>query len=272
MDNEPVSSQAANAPRADQAAEMVTYEQPLSERMRTFLRLEFLAQQTNFHSLQTSVWSSRAAVAGLLEILTILGRGDIRSEVMKELERQATLLEPYCNRPDVDTARLESLLERVGRLRSQLTEVGAHYAQPLRESEFLSAIKHRSAIPGGTCEFDLPDFKHWLNLPYDDRVNDFQAWFSSIKPLCDSISQLLWLTREGSPGLAQVAVHGMFQHSLERGSPCQLLRVSLPAPAPIYPEISGSQHRFTVRFYSWSGIDGRPAQVTDNVDFLLACC
>jgi len=69
-----------------------------------------------------------------------------------------------------------------------------------------------------------------------------------------------------------MALKGMFQHSLERGSPCQLLRVSLPAPALVYPEISGSQHRFTVRFYSWAGIDGRPAQVTDDVDFLLACC
>lgn len=272
MDNNQMSSQAANAPRVDEAAGTVTYEQPLAERMRTFLRLEFLAQQANHHSLQASTWSSRAAIGSLLEILTILGRGDIRGDVLKELERQAGLLVPFANRPGVDSGRLDALVDRVTRMRSDLSEVGAHYAQPLKESEFLSAIKHRSAIPGGTCEFDLPDFKHWLSLPYEQRVGDFQAWFSSIKPLCDAVAQVLWLTRESADGQPQVARHGLFQHSIEKGTPAQLLRVTMALPCAVYPEISGSQHRFTIRFLSWEGIGARPAQTAEDVHFELACC
>lgn len=272
MENDRMSSRPADIHDPEQAAAIVTYEQPLSERMRTFLRLEFLAQQTNHHSLDPAAWSSRAAIASLLEILTILGRGDLRADAMKELERQASTMEMYANTPGVDRKRLDSLLDRVTKLRARLTESGAQYAQSLKESEFLSAIKHRSAIPGGTCEFDLPDFKHWLNLPYEDRVSDFQIWFSAIKPLCDSVSQLLWMTRESSPGEPQQARKGLFQHSIERGAPSQLLRVSLAAPAAVYPEISGSQHRFTIRFYSWSGIERRPVQCGDDVEFLLACC
>jgi cell division protein ZapD len=262
----------ANAPRIEEAAGTVTYEQPLAERMRTFLRLEFLAQQANHHSLQASTWSSRAAIGSLLEILTILGRGDIRGEVLKELERQVSQLAPFRSRPGVDKARLDALIERVSRLRTELSASGAHYMQDLKASEFLSAIKHRSAIPGGTCEFDLPDFKHWLGLPYERRVKDFQSWFAGIKPLCDSVAQVLWLTREGAQGQPQVARHGLFQHSLDRGTPAQLLRVSLSAPCDVYPEISGSQHRFTVRFLRWEGIAGRPVQTPDDVDFVLACC
>lgn len=251
---------------------MITYEQPLSERMRTFLRLEFLAQQANHHSLQSPAWSSRAAIDSLLEILTILGRGDIRGEVLKELERQAGQLAPFSSRPGVDTSRLDALLGKVSHLRAALAEVGAHYVQPLKDSEFLSAIKHRSAIPGGTCEFDLPDFKHWLNLPYEQRAQDFQTWFAGIKPLCDAVAQLLWLTRESSDGKPQTAKGGLFQHSLDRGNTCQLLRVSLAAPSTVYPEISGSQHRFTIRFLCWEGILQRPAQAIGDVDFNLACC
>ncbi len=101
---------------------------------------------------------------------------------------------------------------------------------------------------------------------------DFQVWFSAIKPLCDSVSQLLWMTRESSPGEPQQARKGLFQHSIERGAPSQLLRVSLAVPAEVYPEISGSQHRFTIRFYNWIGIERRPVQCGDDVDFLLACC
>ena len=49
------------------------------------------------------------------------------------------------------------------RLRADLVACGSNYLAGLKDSEFLSAIKHRSAIPGGTCEFDLPDFFFWLN-------------------------------------------------------------------------------------------------------------
>ena len=60
-------------------------------------------------------------------------------------------------------ARVLSNLER---LRTELNSAGALFMQRLRDSEFLNAIKHRSTIPGGTCEFDLPDYRHWLDQPF----------------------------------------------------------------------------------------------------------
>ena len=64
---------------ADKAAPTV-YEQPLNERMRTFLRLDFLYQQTLYHEERADSWSTRAAVGSLLEILAITSRGDIRCD------------------------------------------------------------------------------------------------------------------------------------------------------------------------------------------------
>ena len=69
-------------PQADLEAAPIVYEQPLNERMRTFLRLEFLYTQASYHSESPNPWSSRAAVASLLEILAITARGDSRSEVL----------------------------------------------------------------------------------------------------------------------------------------------------------------------------------------------
>ena len=74
---------------------LIKFEQPLSERMRTFLRIEFLHEQTRFHANEPTDFGARAAVAGLLEILTILGRGDVRSDVLKELDHHAALLGRY---------------------------------------------------------------------------------------------------------------------------------------------------------------------------------
>src|SRR6202522_3654799 len=88
----------------------VVYEQPLNERMRTFLRLEFLYTQATYHSESPSPWSSRAAVSSLLEILAITARGDSRSDVLKELERQVNVLKEYQSKTGVDTARLKSHL------------------------------------------------------------------------------------------------------------------------------------------------------------------
>jgi cell division protein ZapD len=263
---------AVNAPAREELRDAVVYEQPLTERMRTFLRIEFLARQAQHHARQPSAWSSRAAMHSLIEILAIVSRGDVRGEVLKDLERHATLLSGFASRSGVDRTRLDALLERIAQLRQQLGNCGAQYTQPLRESEFLASIRHRSAIPGGTCEFDLPDFKHWLSLPEEQRYADFQAWFRHLKPLCDAIGQLLWLTRESSPGRSEVAPGGMYQHQMDRTMGCQLVRIAIPGGVGYYPEISGGQHRFTVRFLNWSGPERRPVQVSEDVRFDLTCC
>jgi hypothetical protein len=80
------------------------YEQPLNERMRTFLRLEFLYTQATYHSEMPNAWSARAAVASLLEILAITARGDSRSDVLKELERHVNVLKEYQSKTGVDPA------------------------------------------------------------------------------------------------------------------------------------------------------------------------
>ena len=74
------------------SAEWLIYEQPLNERVRTFLRLEFLLEQSAHHTALSSIWDSRAAVNAILEIASLLTRGDVRTEVLKELERCGILL------------------------------------------------------------------------------------------------------------------------------------------------------------------------------------
>jgi cell division protein ZapD len=51
-----------------------------------------------------------------------------------------------------------------------------------------------------------------------------------------------------------------------------LLRVTLPATSKLYPEISGSQHRFTIRFLEWSTIDSRAVQTGHDIEFKISVC
>ncbi len=258
---------------ARRPAPVITYfEQPLNERLRTFLRLEFLYRQLRSHLEQKSTWGSRAVLSGMLDIIAILSRGDVRSDVLKELERQLELYDQLQNQPQVDDRRLKSVLRNLHTHREQLIGLGPQYLFPLRENEFLNAVKHRSAIPGGTCEFDLPDFTHWLNQPYERRRGDIEQWLHALQALCESVAELLWLMREAGQSTRPTATNGVYQHNLQRRSNKSLLRVGLPGDAAIYPEISASRHRFTIRFMQWSGIDSRPVQVSGNVKFDLQIC
>jgi len=240
--------------------------------MRTFLRLEFLYQQMLFNNELESDWGTRATIATLLDILAILSRGDIRSEVHKELDFQLGSLQRFQSLPGVDSSRLDHLMGTLAESRRQVSSIGTGFLQSLKDSEFLNAVKHRSAIPGGTCEFDLPEYSHWLRQPMERRQTDLGVWIDDIRPLCDAVSEILWLIRESAQPVDKLAINGMYQHSMQKDVNCRLLRVSLQDGSRLFPEISGSQHRFTVRFLEWAAIGSRAVQTGRDVPFELSVC
>ena len=250
----------------------LVFEQPLNERMRTFLRLDFLYSQALYHNEAASQWGTRAAITSLIDILAIITRSDVRSEALKELDRQLTLLAEFQSKPGVDTNRLKTLIANLTRLRSELLNAGIANLQPLKDSEFLNAIRHRSSIPGGTCEFDLPDYLYWLSQPDEIRVKAFNQWLAVLRPLCDAVSELIWLTRQNGRTRQETAQGGNFTITFDRENPLQMLRIALPASMGLYPEVSGSHHRCNMRFLSWKGLSERASQADSDVKFLLTCC
>ena len=236
------------------------------------MRLEFLYQQMLYNSELESNWATRATIAGLLEIMAILSRGDVRSEVHKELDHQLDILQRFQSKPGVDARRLDALLRNLIDSRADVDNIGTQFLQPLKESDFLTGIKNRSAIPGGTCEFDLPEYSHWLRQPHARRQDDLTKWIGAIRPLCDAVTEVLWLVRESAQPVDKLAINGMYQHNTQKDAHCRLLRVNLLEESTLYPEISGSQHRFTVRFLEWSTIDSRAVQTGHDVPFQLSIC
>ena len=164
------------------------------------------------------------------------------------------------------------MISNLVRLRDDLANVSSNWLQPLRESEFLAAIKHRSAIPGGTCEFDLPDYSFWLSEPDESRMATFANWLGMVRPLCDAIAELLWLIRQNGRSRSEVAHGGVFNVNFDRETPLQLLRIKLPAGSGLYPEVSGTHYRCSMRFMEWRNVDQRPRQTDTDVPFTLICC
>lgn len=249
----------------------IVYEQPLNERMRFFLRLEALFRQAR-HSLRgLDEMDSHLSLTSLLEILNVLGRVDMKTEVIKELERLVATLEPLARTPGVNHDTLDSLLVSLGGFKSQLLLLEGPLAQDLRGNEFIKLLLQRSGIPGGLCDFDLPPYRHWLQRDAETRLGDLKAWLGSLDGLRLSVDLILKLVRESANPVERLAEGGSYQQPLDTGIPYQLIRVGLPAASPYFAEISGGRHRFTVRVLRASR-HSRATQAEEDVPFRLSCC
>ncbi|NCF27564.1 MAG: cell division protein ZapD [Gammaproteobacteria bacterium] len=248
------------------------YEQPLSERIRTFLRLEHLFAKAEHALKSIDPWSSRATLEAVIDIMAVLSRADLKKEIIKELERHATTLQGLSRNPNVDPGRLQDVLDTVKAQLGSLRADENSWGQELRDDELLSTVRQRSTITAGTCNFDLPALHYWLQASADQRVNDLQHWLRSYDLLNSSVSLCLKLVRESSIATQEVAPSGFFQRTLETSTPCQMIRVCLMDDARCFPEISAGKHRFTVRFMSPMATSDRPAQTNADVEFDLHCC
>jgi len=250
---------------------MITYEQPLNERIRTVLRLEHLFHQVD-HTLQgTSPWDSRATLGCLIEVLNIFARSDFKTEIIKELERQTANLSPLEDMPGIDKQKLNQSLDNMDLLLDKLHLHQGQIGQLLRDNEFLGSVRQRSSIPGGTCDFDLPAFHYWLQCDYEQRLADLQTWLAEFTTIRQTIELVLAQIRESASQNEVVADAGFYQQSLDTSVPFQLIRVQLPLEAVYFAEISGGKHRFTIRFMEINMAE-RPVQTNKAVKFLLACC
>lgn len=249
----------------------VTYEQPLNERMRVLLRLEHLFDQARRNLQGNQEWDSRAAILTLLDLVSIFERTEIKADTIKVLDRTNANLAKLKEVPGVDKARLDEILSELQGLADGLGALQGPVARRLRSSEFLAAIMQRACIPGGTCDFDLPQFHYWLQRPASERQTALHGWFQEFEPFPKAVDTVLRLVRQSTSSQRRTAKAGFYQQSLDGSSPGQLIRVQLPADSPYYVETSGGKHRFTLRFMEPNYVE-RPSRTDNDVDFVLACC
>ena len=249
----------------------IIYEQPLNERMRTFMRLEHLFQQTEYSMRGFSVWDSRATIASLIDILEILSRGDLKNEIFKELEHQQSELASLKSMHGVDHQQLNNILTQLQQAQEKLHDHSEQLGQSLRNNELLNSLRQRSSISCGCCSFDLPAYHFWLQQVPEKRLDVLEQWYESLTVISTPINLILAILREGADPCRLTAEQGFYQQSPDSTSPVQMLRVSLPTDASYFPEISAGKHRFTIRMLEPQE-KGRPLQTQDDVEFTLWCC
>lgn len=250
----------------------ICYEQPLNERARSLLRLEFLFHQVHHSVAGPSTWDSRTALQGLFDILALTGRNEFKGDLLKELERHAAALNRLRLNPSVQVDTLDRVLAEIGAVIGQVHRLDSSALEVVRQTDFLSAIHKRSQAPGGTCRFDLPALHFWLQHDPEVRARHLQEWLEPFTPLQDAVTLILRLIRDSAIPQPEIAYRGFFQRSLDSNAPSQIIRVFLPRAVALFPEISGGRHRFTIRFLEQPDPNRRAVQSTADVPLQLACC
>ncbi|VAW56775.1 FIG002842: hypothetical protein [hydrothermal vent metagenome] len=252
---------------------LLIYEQPLSETIRSFLRLENLFRQYHDYINQESGLDSHNAIKTILEILSMLSRYDIKRETIKELKRQSSTLQSFIEIPGINHGKLSEIINQQKDCLQRLHgSIGASIGHELQQNELLNAIRQRMSMPGGLCEFDLPVYAHWLHQPVQAQLKILNTWFEPFLTLNNSINLILQVIRDSNDAIDCTAEGGFYQKSIDNHLTCLMIRVILPEDSLIFPEISAGKHRFTIRFLKAGDLTQRPEQSTDNVEFKLSHC
>lgn len=254
------------------SAKYQIYEQPLNERIRMCLRVETLMKRFSYFEGLKGDWSAYSALLTVLEITALLERGDLKQELMKEVERQLAALKALSRHEDVDRSKLDLVLSKQKHALDRLHKLDGKLGEHLKRNDFLLGIKQRTSIPGGSCDFDLPQLRFWLNQPHEQRSADLRLWADPYLELEQVIELILKTLRESGSGRSVVAENGFYQKPLDTKQSTQLIRISIDSDASLYPEISAGKHRYSVRFMRVNQGDSPPTQVKENIEFLLSRC
>ncbi|MFD2178783.1 cell division protein ZapD [Veronia pacifica] len=240
------------------------YEHPLTEQVRVYLRLEHLLNQLDQAGEMLSPHDSYVFFKSLFDLMEILEQVQVKGDLAKDLDKLKGKLKAWADVPGVDREQLDMLITRTAQLQQSLLQ-GPRLGQTLKEDKFLSAIRQRFNIPGGTCSFDLPILHHWLNLPLAHKQSDTQKWQDNLRSLKNALGLWLSLTRESvQPQICHVR-NGFYQQDIENAS---LLRVYLSPDHQCYPLISAHKSRFAVRFLPFDD----SVDVAENMSLHIAIC
>ena len=250
---------------------MILYEYPFNERIRTYLRLQQLFNRLGQLMARTEALDHHFALTTLFEIIEVASRSELKSDVLKDLDRQKQLYNGYRGNPAISEKALDGLIAQLDEHFEALNQVSGKIGQSLNDNDFLMALRSRAVIPGGTCEFDLPAYHAWQHHDAASRAQDLSQWVAPFGPLAQAVKLLLQMLRESGSSQKVMAAAGQLQQNLPQGRTFQLLRLKIDPSLGITPEISCNRLLVVIRMMQQHS-DGKCVATTEDVPFELTLC
>jgi cell division protein ZapD len=250
---------------------VILYEYPFNERIRTYLRLEQLFLRLGTLMSREDPLDHHFALATIFEVMDVGARADLKSDVLKDLDKQKQVLNSYRGNPAISESVLDKIVAQLDSGFAAIHALPGKAGQSLTENDWLMSIRSRIGIPGGTCEFDLPAYFAWQHRSASARQQDLHQWTSTLAPLAESIQLLLKMLRDSGTPQKVVATAGQFQQNLPQGRTFQLLRLALDPQSGLIPEISGNRLMISIRLMRHEEDDRLHASNTDGAFEMTLC-
>jgi cell division protein ZapD len=248
---------------------VLIYEYPFNETVRSLLRLEYLFGRFSVFMDSDHPEHHLTAISLIFDIGEVTSRADLKSSLLKELERQRVLLTSFRNEASINKEALESTIVEIETCLSTLNNLVGKPNLIMNESEWLSMLRTRLTIPGGTSPIDLPSFYSWQQRSAQDRRAQLMTYtpaFADWKLTCNLYLKLL---RQSADFHDVQAENGSYQQMLA-GKTYQMIRVRIDQN-DLIPEISANKHMLWIRFLQ-NSITSKPQAISANTPFALTLC
>jgi len=248
---------------------VIVYEYPFNELVRSMLRLEYLFARFNHFLRSDDPELHHNAISMLFDLGDIGARGDIKSLMLKEFERQKYALNGLKSSQKVDQEALSQTLTEIDLVASSINQSTGRPNSVITESEWLNAIRTRLNIPGGTSPIDLPSYHAWKNSPSTERRKLLENYVRPLLPWQEACQLFLRLLRQSGEAKDVLAHNGSFQQA-PSGKVYQLMRIAVEDDT-IFSEISANKYLLSVRFLK-ADRDKKSQPINADVSFKLTLC
>ncbi|MGX9461532.1 cell division protein ZapD [Shewanella sp. A14] len=238
------------------------YEQPLNEKIRSYLRIENLALQLQQHVKQDS---QHQCFSPLFSLAELTERCDYRTDILKDIEKQIQLISHWQTYTSVDNVQVDQLIEKLNALKTPL-QTQDRIGCCLKQDKFLSALRQRVNMTGAYCNFDLPQLHFWLGKTWQTRQQDLEGWLHQYQPILAPITLLLDLIRHSADFNLYHAQAGFYQGDSPK--PLSIIRVKINPNQNCYPTISGHRNRYAIHFVDFN----LQRHTSKTIEFSLATC
>lgn len=251
---------------------MVLFEYPLNERIRTLLRFESLFEHLFRFEKEVDPLMQEVTFRILFEMVDACTRTDIRSELLKELDKHKKIIEQSCLNVGDELAVAEATqqLNALNEMTALLT-ASHRFGNCLTTNKWLTYLKNRFASFGFATDTEVPQYRLWQTMSVTQRQQQVHEWIEPIRPYYEAIKMALGRLRQSGTVLeASVGKAGSHAESLG-GNICQLVRIWVDDQT-LYPEVTANRHMISISFKRLNEeLDSLPVHGQD-ISFKFSLC
>ncbi len=222
----------------------IIYEFPTNQQTRKFLRLEQAFKTVRELMDMQQPATQKAALFKMMEIIDFFERNDIRSELLKELERLQQTMQVLIDNPEVDSSKLNYFMNQLAKLSSSLTLEGRP-CEELKNDDFLTIVRQKWSLGASLCSFDSPQIRYFVSMGTDYTFPRLSAWMEKIKIFRTSVNVILRLYREAGYFNNRITQNLNYQESID--TKIKMIAIKIPLEIPYVPEVSLGARRLSMQ-------------------------